>query len=89
MGGNPGTYVYISGASSVRVNNVNTTVNFSCRAKVEDGQFTVPSYILSSLPAGKGALGLYDIFFESMTVPGLDYASAGGDIGRTESGTYQ
>jgi uncharacterized protein (TIGR03437 family) len=89
MGGNPGTYVYISGASSVRVNGVNTTVNFSCRAKVEDGQFTVPSYILSSLPAGKGALGLYDIFFESMTVPGLDYASAGGDIGRTESGTYQ
>jgi hypothetical protein len=53
------------------------------------GQFTIPAYILSALPAGRGSLQVADIFFVPLNASGLDYGSAGADISYTESATYQ
>jgi hypothetical protein len=87
-GGNPGTYVLISGASATRINNKNLTINFQCVAPVDDMQFTVPSYILSALPAGNGSVQVMNSFFTPLQVSGLDYASAGGSSSYTVSGPF-
>jgi len=52
-GGNAGSYVYVSGTSTSKATSAipAVTVGFSCLANADDGQFTVPSYILSALPA--------------------------------------
>ncbi len=52
-GGNPGSFVYLSGATTTVATTANPggIVGFGCWAPVGDGKFTVPSYILSALPA--------------------------------------
>ena len=86
-GGNPGTYVYISGVSTAPRST--TSVSFECMAAVEAQQFNIPAYILSVLPAGQGGVLVANIFFVPLTASGLDYGSAGADIGYTAAATYQ
>jgi hypothetical protein len=92
-GGNPGTYVVISGSSTVRpagaVGPANVIVGaFTCLAPAEAGQFTVPSYILLGIPAGTGATELQNIIYSSLSATGLDIGVALGTISRTESSTF-
>jgi uncharacterized protein (TIGR03437 family) len=54
-GGSPGTYVYMSGTSS----NGTISGNFTCYAPVEALSFTIPSFVLETLPAStKGTLAV-------------------------------
>ena len=78
-GGNPGTYVYITGGVVVAGNSA-LKGDFTCLAPVEAGQFTVPSYILLSLPAGNGSLGVQNIVFAPLAAAGLDIGTAEADI---------
>ena len=74
----PGTLVNIVGGSG---NASGVTGGFSCTARVEAGQFTVPPYILLSLPAGQGNLDLINnSAFGSFSATGLDLAQGYGGI---------
>jgi uncharacterized protein (TIGR03437 family) len=53
-GGIPGTYVQITGGSTI----VSASATFLCIAPVEAGQFTVPSYVLLASPAAAGGINL-------------------------------
>lgn len=84
-GGNPGSYVYITGASGsggVRER------SFDCVALADSGAFDVPAYILSALPAGAGAVELDNGMFTPFTADGLDVASAGASITYSVSSTF-
>jgi hypothetical protein len=85
-GGNPGTYVIISGASIG--SGLGTLGRYTCLASVGDGQFTVPSYILLSLPAGIGSTLMQDIVYSSLTPSGIDIGTAIADVGFTVASTY-
>jgi len=84
-GGNPGTYVYITGGSGT----AGTTGSFTCLAPVDAGQFTVPSYILLSLPAGNGSVGIQNIIFSPLSAAGLDIGSGTASIGQTAAASYR
>jgi uncharacterized protein (TIGR03437 family) len=77
-GGNPGSYLFITGTSVAP----NSTVagGYTCQAAVDDGKFTVPSYILSGLPAGNGGTLLQNIINSTLSATGLDYTTAGGTV---------
>jgi hypothetical protein len=87
-GGSSGTYVTISGTSS----NASVSGYFVCIAPVGAGQFTVPAYVLLTLPASSGNPG--SLFVENSTVPqsfvatGLDYAYAIGEVAYDINATY-
>ena len=87
-GGNPGTYLYITGVST-STSTPRTTVGYTCLARVDDGQFTVPSYILSALPAGSGGTGMQNDIYSSLSASGLDIGSALGDIYFSVASSYQ
>ena len=76
-GGEPGTYIFIGGSSST-AGPPPVSITFFCYVPVEDQQFTIPSYVLLTLPKGKGTLGMSNsakpVQFPSTT--GLDSASA-------------
>jgi len=76
-GGNPGSYLFISGSSTVVTTTLadRVTVGYTCLAKVEDGQFTVPSHILSSLPAGSGSAAVQNSVDVPLSAPGIDIGS--------------
>jgi hypothetical protein len=59
-GGATGTYVVIGGTSSTSppAGETPQSVLFDCFVPVGDQQFTIPSYVLLSLPTGTGSLGL-------------------------------
>jgi uncharacterized protein (TIGR03437 family) len=69
-GGNPGSFVTISGG--VPVPQTVTVASFTCLAPVEAGQFTVPSYILQALPAGNGSLLMQNNIQSPLSASGLD-----------------
>ena len=77
-GGNPGTYVYITGTSTGL-----SYGGFTCLAPADAGQFTVPSYILSALPAGNGGVALQNAFQLPLSATGLDIGVAAVSIGFT------
>ncbi len=69
-GGLPGTYVLLGGTST----GSGVTAGFSCKAPVEAGQFTVPSYILLGLPAGSGGASIQQHDTDSsFSATGLDF----------------
>ena len=75
-GGVPGTFVNISG--SVLLGSVGV-LGFVCNAPTDEGQFTIPSWVLSAMPATPGGAGTS--FFvsnssnlQSFTASGLDLA---------------
>jgi hypothetical protein len=72
-GGAPGTYVQIGGQSAVAVG---VGATFVCLAPVNDGQFTIPAWILLALPPNNnGALHLSNVVYGQIySVPNLDYA---------------
>ncbi len=55
-GGASGSLVFITGSSSASA----VSGSFTCVVPVAAGQFTVPSYVLSTLPTGTGALGIFN-----------------------------
>lgn len=81
-GGNPGTYVFITGTSATQSA---LAAGFTCLAPVEAGTFTVPAYILSALPAGRGAVELQNYVYGPLAASGLDIGYAFGDIAITEN----
>ncbi len=74
-GGNPGSYVEISGGSTARINGTTLVANYSCLEHVEAGQFTVPSYILEALPVGPSSTAVSNIIYFPLSASGLDFAS--------------
>jgi hypothetical protein len=56
---------------------------------VEAGQFTVPSYILLSLPPGNGGTGFQNYIPSSLSASGLDIALAIGDITFSATSAYK
>lgn len=83
-GGAPGDYVAILGSSTSNTPTQDVTVTFVCTAPVSAGTFTVPSFVLSALPAsgtitidgitGTGGFLLFGNYPLSNTfaAPGLD-----------------
>jgi hypothetical protein len=86
-GGSPGTYVFITGNSS----SGSVSGSFVCFAPVAAGTFTVPSYVLGTLPAS--ASGSLEVVNETalqfFTATGLDYGYAIGEVGFNNNATYQ
>ena len=85
-GGNPGTYVFITGTSA---SSSGAAAGFTCMAPITAGQFFVPAYILSALPAGKGAVELQNYVYTPLTASGLDIALAFADVAITANSVYQ
>ncbi len=85
-GGAPGTFVFISGSSS----SGGVTGSFTCYAPQSALQFTVPSYVLDTLPAGTGSLSVENITqYTKFTAPNLDYGIGFGFTGFSTNATYQ
>jgi len=87
-GGTPGSYVYISGVSTA-TGPPTTMLGYTCLAKADDGKFTVPSYILSALPAGSGGTNIQNQVQTPFSASGLDIASAIGDIAFSVPSSYK
>jgi uncharacterized protein (TIGR03437 family) len=85
-GGNPGTYVIITGGTVVSPQVIGS---YKCLAPVDAGQFTVPSYILSALPAGSGSTLLQNNIYASLPATGLDIAVALGSVSFSVASTYK
>jgi len=68
-GGAPGSYVHILGSSS----SGSAEGSFSCYAPQSALQFTVPAFVLSALPAGKGTTGMQNLApYAPFSATGLD-----------------
>jgi hypothetical protein len=88
-GGASGSYVVIGGGSTATVGGQSVNVSFTCEALASAGQFTVPSYILLSLPAGTGTLGV-DNFSnpQTFTATGLDIGYVFAESSASINATY-
>ena len=88
-GGSPGTFVYMSGSSS----NGSISGSFACYAPVEALAFTIPSFVLDTLPASTTGAG--SLAVENSTVPvsftatGITYGSAIGAVAVSINATYK
>ncbi len=90
-GGNPGSFVLVSGSIATVANAANPAglVAFDCWAPAADGQFTVPAYILSALPAGAGSTQLQNNFSVPVSPSGIDIGIASGAIAIAASTTFK
>lgn len=89
-GGNPGTYVSISGtAGTANSGGSGPVAGFTCLAPVGDGRFTVPSYILLALPTGPGGVVVQNIIYSSLSASGLDIGLALGTISYSATSGYR
>lgn len=86
-GGSPGTYVIISGSSSA----AGVAGFFSCLAPVAAQTFTVPSYVLATLPASTtGSLEVgNETVPQAFTATGLNYGYAIGAVDYAIDAVYQ
>ena len=85
-GGATNSYVIISGSST----SAGVTGSFTCYAPASAGQFTVPSYVLLTMPAGSGSLSLENSTNPNLfTASGLDYGIAIGAGFFSISPSYQ
>lgn len=88
-GGDPGSYVDISGSSSLTGNGNHVTVTYRCLEHVEAGQFTVPPYILMALPESAiGATQVINEIYFPFSADGLDYATGLTEIVRVVTTSY-
>ncbi len=71
-GGAPGSFIFISGIASVKGG---STASFQCYAPQSAGQFTIPDYILMTLPAGTGVVALQDQVITQLSLPGIQYSN--------------
>jgi len=87
-GGQPGTYVSISGLPNVQPDGANFL--FLCIAPVSAGQFTVPPYVFAALPGNSVSIEV-----ANQTIPvtfsasQIDYAYTQGFDSQTVSATLQ
>lgn len=90
-GGNPNSYVFITGTSTsaATATTASVIVGFTCLANSGDGQFTVPSYILSAMPPGAGAAQLQNDIYGKLSAGGLDIGTAQGTIAISAATTYK
>ncbi len=96
-GGDPSSYVEILGFSTANPLLTSSYASFSCLARVSDGHFTVPTFILQSLPATGssssipyGQLSLTTVDSQkSFTATGLDYGILSISSGAGSSLTYK
>ena len=81
-GGDPSSFVNITG-NSINVNgNVTLIGGFACSEHVSAGQFTVPAFVTLALPASAnnpplppiGTLGLWNYALNRIQIPGIDLA---------------
>ncbi|HEV8040646.1 MAG TPA: hypothetical protein VGP62_17375 [Bryobacteraceae bacterium] len=86
-GGNPGTYVFVTGTSTST--GLQLLGGYTCLVPIEDGQFTVPSYILSGLLPGKGGAALQNYVYGSLSASGIDIGVALADISYSIASTTQ
>lgn len=84
-GGAPGSFLFISGITSVGGSNG----SFHCYAPQSAGQFTVPGYILMALPAGSGSITLEDLLETPLSVAGIQYIYGLAYTGITASSKFQ
>ncbi len=86
-GGNAGSYVFISGVSTSV--SARLTLGFTCMEKADAGKFTVPSYILSALPAGPGGTELQNAVLQRLMPSRVDIGVADGTVSFSVTSTYQ
>lgn len=80
-GGAAGTYVIMSGGSAGTINGKTVSGSYTCYAPVAAQTFTVPAYILGTLPAGNGTTSLTNgTTFSSFTATGIDFGYAVGQV---------
>lgn len=79
-GGTPGSFVYIGGACVQRINQAPVSTDYLCKAHVEDGQFTVPSYILRGMIQGAGDTSVQNSIWAPLTATGIDIGTAGATV---------
>jgi uncharacterized protein (TIGR03437 family) len=85
-GGEPGTFVIISGSSSTG----GVSGSFTCLAPVSATQFNVPGYVTAVLPAASGNLAVANYTnYGSFTATGLDTGYALGFVNYGIKATYQ
>lgn len=85
IGGDPNSYVEITGSST----SGKVTVSFLCLAPDSQQTFTVPSSVLYALPLGDGNLSLFNTTTPvSFTAAGLNNGFASGIVGFTINATY-
>src|ERR1039458_9386646 len=75
-GGSSGTYVIIGGSSSATVAGQSVSGSYTCIAPVSAGSFTVPSYVLATLPGGSGTTAVSNYTnYQTFTASGLEFPS--------------
>jgi uncharacterized protein (TIGR03437 family) len=85
-GGAPSTFVTINGTSVSGT----TYGSFTCIAPVSAGQFTVPGYVTSALPAGTGGLSVYNTTnYQTFAASGIDLGISYGYVSYQVNSTYQ
>jgi uncharacterized protein (TIGR03437 family) len=88
-GGSSGTYVIIGGSSSATVAGQSVSGSYTCIAPVSAGSFTVPSYVLATLPAGSGTTAVSNYTnYQTFTAPGLDRGTLFGGTSQSVNTTY-
>lgn len=83
-GGNPGSYIYISGGGG---KGSSATV-FECLAYADDGKFTIPPYVLLAVPTGTGSVAVQNIIYAPLKADGLDVATAAAYVGYSYSANF-
>ena len=87
-GGTPGSFVIMSGSSTSTSGRV--TGSYTCIAPVEAKTFTLPTYIMSALPAGNGTSSIENSTrFQKFTAAGLDFGAAIGGVSFQIDSVYQ
>jgi uncharacterized protein (TIGR03437 family) len=85
-GGSSGSYVIMTGSSST---SSGANGSYTCIAPVSAGQFTVPSYVLSALPAGTGTTAVENSSgYTTFTATGIDVGIGQGLVSYSVNSTY-
>ena len=87
-GGSSGTYVMINGNSSGTVGGQSVSGSYTCIAPQSALSFTVPSYVLNTLPAGSGSTSVFNYTnYQTFTAPNLDLGTAFGGTQQSVNST--
>lgn len=85
-GGNPGSYVYISGGATSAAGVLGT---YLCMAPADARQFTVPAYVLLGIPEGSGGAVVQNTISSTFSASGLDLTNAIADVSFSTAATYR
>jgi len=81
-GGDPDSYVNITGTSFNQTGNVSLSGSFTCSERISAGQFTVPKFVTQAMPATVsnsalppiGTIALWTYGLQPIAIPGVDIA---------------